>query len=80
MKCVPLPMLRDADHVADHLSCGEARDQAVFCDLEGEILAPLIRVQPRFAVWPIFSGLVGHHIIFAADTIRERIVIDCRGR
>jgi hypothetical protein len=62
-------MLRNADHVADHLGRRETRDQTVVRDLEGEILAALVGIKPRLAVWPIFSGLIGHHIIFAPDTI-----------
>ena len=49
VKRLPLPMLRHADHVADHLGGGQPRDQAIFGDLEGEILAPLICVKPRLA-------------------------------
>jgi hypothetical protein len=78
VECLPLPMLRDADHVTDDLNGGQPRDQAIFGDLEGEVLAELIRVQPGFAVWLIFSGLVGHYIVFAADTIRQRVLLDYR--
>ena len=79
MESVPLPMLRHAHHVADHLRCSQTRDQTIFGDLEGEILAPLISVKPRLPVRSILSGLIRHHVIFAADAIGERIVVDRRG-
>ncbi|GAA0033905.1 hypothetical protein BROWWM01_80370 [Bradyrhizobium ottawaense] len=78
VESVPLSMLRYIDHVADDLGGGQPRDQPIFCDLECEILAPFIRVQPRFAVRPFFAGLVGHYIVFAADTIRQWVVLDRR--
>ncbi len=76
---LPLPMLRNADHVADHLRCGQTRDQTIFGDVEGEILAALVGIEALPAAWTIFSNLIGHHIIFATDTIGERVVIDRRG-
>ncbi|HBY27787.1 MAG TPA: hypothetical protein DEH75_14805 [Bradyrhizobium sp.] len=72
-------MLRHADHVADHFGRRQTRDQAVVGDLESEILAALVGIKPRLAGWPIFSGLIGHHIIFAPDTIGQRIATDHRG-
>src|SRR5258708_35606008 len=39
---VPLPMLRHADHVADHLRCGQTRGQPISGDVEREILAALV--------------------------------------
>jgi hypothetical protein len=72
-------MLRNADHVADHLGCGQPRDQTIFGNLEGEVFAPFIRVKSRLAVWSIFTGFIGHHVILATDTIGKRIVIDRRG-
>ena len=56
LKRLPLPMLRDADHVADHLDRRETRDQLVVRDLESEILAPIIGVKPRLASVPSFPG------------------------
>ena len=65
----PLPMLRHADHVADHLDRRETRDQAVVGDLEGEILALIVGIKPGLAVCPFFAGLVDHNVILAADAI-----------
>ena len=79
LQSLPLPMLCHADHVADHFGGGQTRDQPIFHDLEGEILAPFICVKPRLSVCSIFSKHICHHIIFATDTVREPIVRDRRG-
>jgi len=76
VECVPSSMLRHAYHVADHLGCGQTRDQTIFGNLEGEILAALVCIDACPTAWTAFFRLIGHHVVFATDTIGDCVVID----
>ena len=56
VKCLPMPMLCHADHVADYFGGGQPSDQAIDRDFEREVLAAFIRIQPGVAVQLILAG------------------------
>jgi hypothetical protein len=80
VKGLPMSMLRNCDHVVDHLGGLQPRDQAVFFDLEGEILTTLVGIETRLLTDCIFSDLVRDDVIFAADTLGEGIITVRRRR